>query len=100
MLNRRALVCSSALIIAACGSEPQIVPGPMGTLAQAIRAGVGEDGEIFLGAELLVTETDGTAVPCGIGDVEFTVEVSRNGVDGPYQRIDEATVHRACSSPS
>jgi hypothetical protein len=100
MLNRRALACSSALIIAACGSEPQTLPGPMGTLAQAIRAGVGEDGEVFLGAELLVTETDGTAVPCGIGDVEFTVEVSRNGVDGPYQRIDEATVHRACSSPS
>ncbi len=84
--------------MAACGTET--APVPVGALTQAIRAGAGQEGEVFLGADLLVTDTGGAAVPCGVGDVQFTVEVSRNGVEGPYQVIDSARVYRACSSPN
>jgi hypothetical protein len=89
---------TSTLLLAACGAEP--AGAPLGTMTQAIRAGAGDDGQTFLGAELLVTEMSGDAVPCGVGSVEFTVEVSRNGEAGPYQLIDKAEVFRTCSSPS
>lgn len=86
------------ILLAACAPEQQ--EDQFGTVMQAVRAGEGEAGDTFLGADLLVTETDGSAIPCGQGEVTFTLEVSRNGEDGPYQEIESARVYRACSSAS
>lgn len=87
-----------ALSALACGSEPE--PLALGATTQAIRAGAGDGGSVFVGADLLVTEGGGGAVPCSDGEVEFHVEVSRNGAGGPYQLIESAKVHRTCTSPN
>lgn len=97
MLHFRSL---SALLLSlnlACGDTEE---GPLlGSLTQAIRSGSNASGEVFLGADLLVTETNGSAIPCDQELVDFRVEVSRNGAAGPFQVIDSAKVVRACSSP-
>ncbi len=99
MKLRRLTFGATTLFCAACsGGDP--APSELGSMAQAIRAGEGVGGGVYLGADLLVTETQGEAVPCGVGQVEFTVEVSRNGIEGPYQLIDNAKVYRACSAPN
>ena len=85
-MRTKLFVFTGTVLLAACGAEP--AGAPLGTMTQAIRAGAGDDGQTFLGAELLVTELGGDAVPCGVGSVDFTVEVSRNGAAGPYQLID------------
>lgn len=92
------LIAPATFLFFACGESP--APPQIGTLTQAVRAGASEGGEVFVGADLLVTETSGEAVPCGEGEVQFSVEVSRNGEAGPYEVVDEARVYRACSSPS
>ena len=99
MKLRRLTFGATTLLCAACGGADP-APTELGSMTQAIRAGEGVGGGVYLGADLLVTETQGEAVPCGVGQVEFSVEVSRNGVDGPYQLIDDAKVYRACSAPN
>ncbi len=87
-------------VLGGAGCSRQDSQPSIGSLTQAVRAGIGTQGDIYLGADLLVTDTDGSALPCDASDVTFTVEVSRNGVDGPYATVEEARVYRACSSPA
>lgn len=97
-MKLRLIALSGAFLSAACGADPEAAP--IGSMTQAIRAGAGEAGNVFVGADLLVTESSGEAIPCGVGEVEFRVEVSRNGAQGPYELVDSGRVHRTCTSPS
>jgi hypothetical protein len=66
------------------------------TTAQEVRAGVSDEGQVLLGVDLLATDAEGRALPCDVANFEVTVEVSRNGPDGPFQRLDAGEVEVLC----
>ncbi|MBN2197090.1 MAG: VWA domain-containing protein [Polyangiaceae bacterium] len=64
--------------------------------AQQVRAGTNQDGEVLLGVDVLVTDEGGASVPCGAGTVQMTIEISRNGPEGPWVLVDSDSVATDC----
>lgn len=63
---------------------------------QEIRAGAGDDGNVMLSVDVLVTDDGGAGLPCTEGVVEVEVEISRNGLDGPWVLVDSDSIESTC----
>ncbi len=84
------------LAAAGCGDAPRET-GRVASTTQQMRAGVDEAGDALVGVDVLVTDEAGLGVPCGEGNVEVDIEVSRNGMAGPWVLVDRTSVENACS---
>ena len=82
------------LVLYACGQAPQ---EPVVSTVQEVRAGATDDGEVTLSADVLVTDGH-EGVACGDGQVQVTMEVSRNGEDGPWVPIEQESIVTRCVS--
>jgi hypothetical protein len=81
------------LALGACGQSPR---EPVVSTVQAVRAGAGADGgNVMLSADVLVTDGP-VGVPCGDGQVTVTMEVSRNGEEGPWVLIEQESITTTC----
>jgi len=82
------------LLLVACANSGEIGPN-VDLTAQTPHAArrTGEGG--FVALEILPTNADGTAIPCGDGDLEVTVTVA--GADGHFADVPPQTWRVACT---
>ncbi len=86
-------------VLAWCwGCQPVLQQDPAASVQQ-LRSGRGDNGELYLGMDLLVTDETGSAVPCGVGELDLNVSVSFDGPDGEFVPVPADAVSPACVGP-
>jgi Mg-chelatase subunit ChlD len=81
--------------ISACSTDSDEMV--LATSAQAVRAAKSEDGSVYLGIDLLVTDETDRGVPCSAGNVNVIFETSRNGLAGPWVYSESKDLHIRCN---
>ncbi len=80
-------------LLAGCSKPP---PEGVATTVQEVQTGTSPEGEALIGMDVLVTDGDGHPLSCVDGAVTMTVEISRNGLDGPWVLVDQSTQVSTC----
>ena len=88
MPGLRALALAPLLLLGAC-DEPEVLT------STALNMRSAEGG--FLGVDVLITDEAGEAIPCGVGELDVTVDVRRP--DGDWQPLASGDLHVSCTGP-
>lgn len=80
-------------LLAGCSKPP---PEGVSSTVQEVQSGVSPEGDVLIGLDVLVTDGDGKPLSCVDGEVTMTVEISRNGMDGPWVLVDQSSQVATC----
>jgi hypothetical protein len=80
-------------LLAGCSKPP---PEGVSSSVQEVQSGVSPEGDALIGLDVLVTDGDGEPLSCVDGSVTMTVEISRNGLDGPWVLVDQGSQVTTC----
>ncbi|MEZ4256353.1 MAG: VWA domain-containing protein [Polyangiales bacterium] len=87
------LIASVLVALAGCIAEE---PLDVEASTQNLRTGVSDEGEVLVGADVLVTDASGAAVPCGVGKLSVDLSVSFD--DGAsFEVVPSDSFHVACA---
>jgi hypothetical protein len=80
-------------LLAGCSKPP---PEGVTSSVQALQTGVSPEGDALIGMDVLLTDDEGAPLACADASVTMTVEISRNGLDGPWVLVDESSQVATC----
>jgi hypothetical protein len=81
------------VLLAGCSKPP---PEGVASTVQEVQTGTSPEGDTLIGMDVLVTDDQGEPLTCIDGAVTMTVEISRNGMDGPWVLVDQSTQVATC----
>jgi hypothetical protein len=80
-------------LLAGCSKPP---PEGVSSSVQELQTGVSPEGDALIGMDVLLTDDQGAPLACVDGSVKMTVEISRNGLDGPWVLVDQSSQVATC----
>lgn len=80
-------------LLAGCSKPP---PEGVSSSVQEVQTGTSPEGDALIGMDVLVTDDQGQPLSCVNGTVTMTVEISRNGMDGPWVLVDQGSQVATC----
>jgi hypothetical protein len=78
----------------ACEGEPPKLKGSV----QQLRTGQGDDNDLLVAMDVLVTDAEGRAIPCGQGTMNVGVSVSFQGPDRGFVALPAAQTQMTCAA--
>lgn len=87
----------SLVSVSAC--HPDAPDERVHSTVQEVRAGTGQGGDdVLIGMDVLLTDSEGQSVPCEEALVDVSVEISRNGEEGPWVEVGSDVLTTSCGS--
>jgi hypothetical protein len=80
-------------LLAGCSKPP---PESVASTVQEVQTGTSPEGDTLIGMDVLLTDDQGQPLSCVDGTVTMTVEISRNGMDGPWVLVDRSSQVATC----
>jgi hypothetical protein len=80
-------------LLAGCSKPP---PEGVSSSVQELQSRVSPEGDALIGMDVLLTDEEGAPLACVDGTVTMTVEISRNGLDGPWVLVDQSSQVAGC----